>query len=278
MNPSHEGEFQEHAKNLQKAIESYGLVFSLDHHEVLKKASKKLYSKQPICFISSSEPLLATHYKKLIGDFLLATSDREVIFYSGGSAERLISIVNDSAEDLSVETVINPQNAIVAKEKAIIIVEREEALMPDEWAILESMASELRYGTLGLILNLQNAHGNIVRESINKDLVFDFRELTQTEWDTLEHVKVTPDLSKGYEYLASVLEHREKVQKADVKDSEVDKSPGQADAGDLPASPRINPSPIFFNDIDRGNLSFIVFLTLLFFEFFYFAGKFDWFG
>ena len=278
MNVSLDQKFQNNVRSLQQVISNYGLVFSLGHHEVLKRARKKLYSKQPICFVSSPEPLLSTHYKKMISDFLVATNDREIIFYSGGSAERLISIINEHTEDLSVETIVSPQNAIEAKEKAIIIVEREEELMPDEWAILESMARELRHGTLGLIVNLQNSYGNIARDSINKDLIFEFRELSKSDWDTLKRVKITPDLSKGFEYLASVLEKRNKDKEDAAKKPKNGKSSKQEGNEVLVAKLNKKPSSKSFAGLGQGNLSFIVFVILLFCELAYFAGRLNIFG
>lgn len=262
----------ESIKTLNRANGNGELVLSLSHYETLKRARKRLLSTEPICFLKSTNPLILAHYKKLLIEYVAKKKDRSVVYYKGGSVDALLSVINTSTKSYSMDKVLVSKNNILARDKLILVVEREEDLIDDEWALLELFKSDLRFGPMGVIAATSSNLRETDIKRIPQNFLFEFEELNEYELEILDRVQIPQKFSFGFEYIQTRKESGifEEVQ-------EVQEGGGDLpDLHEIPISGSMGSKLI--NALTVDELSMLVFFTLLAFEIVFFVGRSGFFG
>ena len=249
---------------LSRANKDGELVLSLTHYETLKRARKRLLSKEPICFLRSNNPLILAHYKKLLINYISKKKERSVVYYKGGSVDAMLSIMNMSMKSYSVDKVLGQKNSILARDKLILVVEREEDLVDDEWALLELFKSDLRFGPMGIIASTSSNVRDDDIERVPQEFLFEFGELSEQEFDILDRVDIPQRISHGYEYIQM---RKEGATNGKVTDKDI----GSLIQHETSSAESLASRLLDVLSIDE--LSMLVFFTLLLLEIFYFAGR-----
>jgi hypothetical protein len=249
---------------LNRANKDGELVLSVTHYETLKRARKRLLSREPICFLKSNNPLILAHYKKLLTKYISNRKERSVVYYKGGSVDAMLSVINMSMKSYSMDKVLGQKNSILARDKLILVVEREEDLVDDEWALLELFKSDLRFGPMGIIASTSSNVRDDDIERVPQEFLFEFGELSEQEFDILDRVDVPQRISHGYEYI--------QMRKEGATNEKVtDKDIGSLIPHETSSSESLASRLLDVLSIDE--LSMLVFFTLLILEIFYFAGR-----
>lgn len=249
---------------LNRANKDGELVLSLTHYETLKRARKRLLSKEPICFLKSNNPLILAHYKKLLTKYISNRKERSVVYYKGGSVDAMLSVMNMSMKSYSMDKVLGQKNSILARDKLILVVEREEDLVDDEWALLELFKSDLRFGPMGIIASTSSNVRDDDIERVPQEFLFEFGELSEQEFDILDRVDIPQRISHGYEYI--------QMRKEGATNEKVtDKDVGSLIQHETSSVESLASRLLGVLSVDE--LSMLVFFTLLILEIFYFAGR-----
>ena len=249
---------------LNRANKDGELVLSLTHYETLKRARKRLLSKEPICFLKSNNTLILAHYKKLLTKYISNRKERSVVYYKGGSVDAMLSVINMSMKSYSMDKVLGQKSSILARDKLILVVEREEDLVDDEWALLELFKSDLRFGPMGIIASTSSNVRDDDIERVPQEFLFEFGELSEQEFEILDRVDIPQRISHGYEYI--------QMRKEGAINKEVtDKDIGSLIQNESSSSESLASRLLGVLSIDE--LSMLVFFTLLILEIFYFAGR-----
>jgi hypothetical protein len=249
---------------LNRANKDGELVLSLPHYETLKRARKRLLSKEPICFLKSNNPLILAHYKKLLTKYISNRKERSVVYYKGGSVDAMLSVMNMSMKSYSMDKVLGQKNSILARDKLILVVEREEDLVEDEWALLELFKSDLRFGPMGIIASTSSNVRDDDIERVPQEFLFEFGELSEQEFDILDRVDIPQRISHGYEYI--------QMRKEGATNEKVtDKDIGSLIQHETSSVESLASRLLGVLSVDE--LSMLVFFTLLILEIFYFAGR-----
>jgi hypothetical protein len=251
-------------KALNRANGNGELVLSLLHYETLKRARKRLVSKEPICFIKSENPLILAHYKKILIDYISTKKDRSVVYYKGGSVDAMLSVINTSMESYSMDKVFSQKNNILARDKLILVIEREEDLIDDEWALLDIFKSDLRFGPMGIIASTSSSLRDVDIERVPKEFLFEFEELNREEFEVLDQVEIPQRFSHGYEYIQIRNEGSNDIES---KEDESDRLGQQEILSSGSVRSRL------VSAMTDGELSTLMFLTLLALEIAYFFGR-----
>jgi hypothetical protein len=251
-------------KALNRANGNGELVLSLLHYETLKRARKRLVSKEPICFIKSENPLILAHYKKILIDYISTKKDRSVVYYKGGSVDAMLSVINTSMESYSTDKVFSQKNNILARDKLILVIEREEDLIDDEWALLDLFKSDLRFGPMGIIASTSSSVRDVDIERVPREFLFEFEELNREEFEVLDQVEIPQRFSHGYEYIQIRNEGSNDIES---KEDESDRLGQQEILSSGSVRSRL------VSAMTDGELSALVFLILLAFEIAYFFGR-----
>ena len=259
----------ESIKTLNRANGNGELVLSLSHYETLKRARKRLLSTEPICFLKSTNPLILAHYKKLLIEYVAKKKDRSVVYYKGGSVDALLSVINTSTKSYSMDKVLGSKNNILARDKLILVVEREEDLIDDEWALLELFKSDLRFGPMGVIAATSSNLRETDIKRIPQNFLFEFEELNEYELEILDRVQIPQKFSFGFEYIQT---RKESGIFEEVQEGEGD----LPDLHEIPISRSMGSKLI--NALTVDELSMLVFFTLLAFEIVFFVGRSGFFG
>ena len=254
---------------LNRANKDGELVLSLVHYETLKRAKKRLLSREPICFLKSNNPLILAHYKKLLTKYITNKKERSVVYYKGGSVDAMLSIINSSMQSYSMDKVLGQKNSILARDKLILVVEREEDLIDDEWALLELFKSDLRFGPMGIIASTSSSVRDNDVERVPHEYLFEFGELSEQEFEILERVDIPQRISHGYEYI--------QMQKEGAR-SERFMDDGNESLSQYETSRVESFVSKILNVLTTDELSMLVFFTLLILEITYFAGRHGVFG
>ena len=249
---------------LNRANKDGELVLSLTHYETLKRARKRLLSREPICFLKSNNPLILAHYKKLLTKYITNKKERSVVYYKGGSVDAMLSVINMSMKSYSMDKVLGQKNSILARDKLILVVEREEDLVDDEWALLELFKSDLRFGPMGIIASTSSNVRDDDIERVPQEFLFEFGELSEQEFDILDRVDIPQRISHGYEYIQM---RKEGATNGKVTDKDI----GSLIQHETSSSESLASRLLSVLSIDE--LSMLVFFTLLILEIFYFAGR-----
>ena len=249
---------------LNRANKDGELVLSLTHYETLKRARKRLLSKEPICFLKSNNPLILAHYKKLLTKYISNRKERSVVYYKGGSVDAMLSVMNMSMKSYSMDKVLGQKNSILARDKLILVVEREEDLVDDEWALLELFKSDLRFGPMGIIASTSSNVRDDDIERVPQEFLFEFGELSEQEFDILDRVDIPQRISHGYEYIQMRKERATSEQVLDRDNQSLIQH--ETSSAESLASRLLDVLSI-------DELSMLVFFTLLLLEIFYFAGR-----
>lgn len=249
---------------LNRANKDGELVLSLTHYETLKRARKRLLSREPICFLKSNNPLILAHYKKLLTKYITNKKERSVVYYKGGSVDAMLSVINMSMKSYSIDKVLGQKNSILARDKLILVVEREEDLVDDEWALLELFKSDLRFGPMGIIASTSSNVRDDDIERVPQEFLFEFGELSEQEFDILDRVDIPQRISHGYEYIQM---RKEGATNGKVTDKDI----GSLIQHETSSSESLVSRLLSVLSIDE--LSMLVFFTLLILEIFYFAGR-----
>ena len=249
---------------LNRANKDGELVLSLPHYETLKRARKRLLSKEPICFLKSNNPLILAHYKKLLTKYISNRKERSVVYYKGGSVDAMLSVMNMSMKSYSMDKVLGQKNSILARDKLILVVEREEDLVDDEWALLELFKSDLRFGPMGIIASTSSNVRDDDIERVPQEFLFEFGELSEQEFDILDRVDIPQRISHGYEYIQMRKEGA-------TNEIATDKDVGSLVQHETSSAESLASRLLDVLSIDE--LSMLVFFTLLLLEIFYFAGR-----
>ena len=250
--------------SLKRANKEGELVLSLTHYETLKRARKRLLSKEPICFLKSNNPLILAHYKKLLIKYISNKKERSVVYYKGGSVDAMLSVMNMSMKSYSMDKVLGQKNGILARDKLILVVEREEDLVDDEWALLELLKSDLRFGPMGIIASTSSNVREYDIERVPHEFLFEFGELSEQEFDILDRVDIPQRISHGYEYIQMRKEGADSQQILDKDDGSL--SQHESSSAETFASRLLGVLTV-------DELSTLVFFTLLVLEITYFAGR-----
>ena len=240
------------------------LVLSLTHYETLKRARKRLLSKEPICFLKSNNPLILAHYKKLLINYISKKKERSVVYYKGGSVDAMLSVMNMSMKSYSMDKVLGQKNSILARDKLILVVEREEDLVDDEWALLDLFKSDLKFGPMGIIASTSSNVRDDDIERVPQEFLFEFEELSDQELDILDRVDIPQRISHGYEYIQMRKEGAASEQVPDRDNQSL--SQHETSSAESLASRLLDVLSI-------DELSMLVFFTLLILEITYFAGR-----
>ena len=249
---------------LNRANKDGELVLSLPHYETLKRARKRLLSKEPICFLKSNNHLILAHYKKSLTKYISNRKERSVVYYKGGSVDAMLSVINTSMKSYSMDKVLGQKNSILARDKLILVVEREEDLVDDEWALLELFKSDLRFGPMGIIASTSSNVRDDDIERVPQEFLFEFGELSEQEFDILDRVDIPQRISHGYEYI--------QLRKEGATNEKVtDKDLGSLIQHETSSAESLASRLVNVLSIDE--LSMLVFFTLLILEIFYFAGR-----
>jgi hypothetical protein len=251
-------------KALNRANGNGELVLSLLHYETLKRARKRLVSKEPICFIKSENPLILAHYKKILIDYISTKKDRSVVYYKGGSVDAMLSVINTSMESYSTDKVFSQKNNILARDKLILVIEREEDLIDDEWALLDLFKSDLRFGPMGIIASTSSSVRDVDIDRVPREFLFEFEELNREEFEVLDQVEIPQRFSHGYEYIQIRNEGSNDIES---KEDESDRLGQQEILSSGSVRSRL------VSAMTDGELSALVFLILLAFEIAYFFGR-----
>jgi hypothetical protein len=251
-------------KALNRANGNGELVLSLLHYETLKRARKRLVSKEPICFIKSENPLILAHYKKILIDYISTKKDRSVVYYKGGSVDAMLSVINTSMESYSTDKVFSQKNNILARDKLILVIEREEDLIDDEWALLDIFKSDLRFGPMGIIASTSSSVRDVDIDRVPREFLFEFEELNREEFEVLDQVEIPQRFSHGYEYIQIRNEGSNDIES---KEDESDRLGQQEILSSGSVRSRL------VSAMTDGELSALVFLILLAFEIAYFFGR-----
>ena len=254
---------------LNRANKDGELVLSLTHYETLKRARKRLLSREPICFLKSNNPLILAHYKKLLTKYITNKKERSVVYYKGGSVDAMLSVINMSMKSYSIDKVLGQKNSILARDKLILVVEREEDLIDDEWALLELFKSDLRFGPMGIIASTSSSVRDNDVERVPHEYLFEFGELSEQEFEILERVDIPQRISHGYEYI--------QMQKEGAR-SERFMDDGNESLSQYETSRVESFVSKILNVLTTDELSMLVFFTLLILEITYFAGRHGVFG
>ena len=249
---------------LNRANKDGELVLSLPHYETLKRARKRLLSKEPICFLKSNNPLILAHYKKVLTKYISNRKERSVVYYKGGSVDAMLSVMNMSMKSYSMDKVLGQKNSILARDKLILVVEREEDLVDDEWALLELFKSDLRFGPMGIIASTSSNVRDDDIERVPQEFLFEFGELSEQEFDILDRVDIPQRISHGYEYIQMRKEGA-------TNEIATDKDVGSLVQHETSSAESLASRLLDVLSIDE--LSMLVFFTLLLLEIFYFAGR-----
>jgi hypothetical protein len=249
---------------LNRANKDGELVLSLPHYETLKRARKRLLSKEPICFLKSNNPLILAHYKKLLTKYISNRKERSVVYYKGGSVDAMLSVINMSMKSYSMDKVLGQKNSILARDKLILVVEREEDLVDDEWALLELFKSDLRFGPMGIIASTSSNVRDDDIKRVPQEFLFEFGELSEQEFDILDRVDIPQRISHGYEYIQMRKEGA-------TNEKLTDKDVGSLIQHETSSAESLASRLLDVLSIDE--LSMLVFFTLLILEIFYFAGR-----
>jgi hypothetical protein len=249
---------------LNRANKDGELVLSLPHYETLKRARKRLLSKEPICFLKSNNPLILAHYKKLLTKYISNRKERSVVYYKGGSVDAMLSVMNMSMKSYSMDKVLGQKNSILARDKLILVVEREEDLVEDEWALLELFKSDLRFGPMGIIASTSSNVRDDDIKRVPQEFLFEFGELSEQEFDILDRVDIPQRISHGYEYIQMRKEGA-------TNEKLTDKDVGSLIQHETSSAESLASRLLDVLSIDE--LSMLVFFTLLILEIFYFAGR-----
>ena len=249
---------------LNRANKDGELVLSLPHYETLKRARKRLLSKEPICFLKSNNPLILAHYKKVLTKYISNRKERSVVYYKGGSVDAMLSVMNMSMKSYSMDKVLGQKNSILARDKLILVVEREEDLVDDEWALLELFKSDLRFGPMGIIASTSSNVRDGDIERVPQEFLFEFGELSEQEFDILDRVDIPQRISHGYEYIQMRKEGA-------TNEIATDKDVGSLVQHETSSAESLASRLLDVLSIDE--LSMLVFFTLLLLEIFYFAGR-----
>jgi len=254
---------------LNRANKDGELVLSLPHYETLKRARKRLLSKEPICFLKSNNHLILAHYKKSLTKYISNRKERSVVYYKGGSVDAMLSVINTSMKSYSMDKVLGQKNSILARDKLILVVEREEDLVDDEWALLELFKSDLRFGPMGIIASTSSNVRDDDIERVPQEFLFEFGELSEQEFDILDRVDIPQRISHGYEYI--------QLRKEGATNEKVtDKDLGSLIQHETSSAESL--ASRLLNVLSIDELSMLVFFTLLILEIFYFAGRQGMFG
>ena len=249
---------------LNRANKDGELVLSLTHYETLKRARKRLLSREPICFLKSNNPLILAHYKKLLIKYISKKKERSVVYYKGGSVDAMLSVMNMSMKSYSMDKVLGQKNSILARDKLILVVEREEDLVDDEWALLELFKSDLRFGPMGIIASTSSNVRDDDIERVPHEFLFEFEELSDQELDILDRVDIPQRISHGYEYIQMRKEGATCDQVTDDDNGSL--SQHETSSADSFASRLLDVLTVH-------ELSTLVFFTLLILEITYFTGR-----
>lgn len=249
---------------LNRANGNGELVLSLLHYETLKRARKRLISKEPICFIKSENPLILAHYKKILIDYISTKKGRSVVYYKGGSVDAMLSIINMSMKSYSMDKTFSQKNNILARDKLILVVEREEDLIDDEWALLDLFKSDLRFGPMGIIASTTSSVRDVDLERVPREFLFEFEELNEEEFEVLDLVEIPQRFSHGYEYI--------QIRNEGSNDEEPREDENERLGQREILSSRGVRSKLV-SALTEGELSMLVFFTLLAFEIAYFLGR-----
>ena len=249
---------------LNRANKDGELVLSLTHYETLKRARKRLLSKEPICFLKSNNPFILAHYKKLLTKYISNRKERSVVYYKGGSVDAMLSVINMSMKSYSMDKVLGQKSSILARDKLILVVEREEDLVDDEWALLELFKSDLRFGPMGIIASTSSNVRDDDIERVPQEFLFEFGELSEQEFEILDRVDIPQRISHGYEYIQMRKEGA-------INEKLMDKDVGSLIQHESSSAESLASRLLDVLSIDE--LSMLVFFTLLILEIFYFAGR-----
>ena len=249
---------------LNRANKDGELVLSLTHYETLKRARKRLLSKEPICFLKSNNPFILAHYKKLLTKYISNRKERSVVYYKGGSVDAMLSVINMSMKSYSMDKVLGQKSSILARDKLILVVEREEDLVDDEWALLELFKSDLRFGPMGIIASTSSNVRDDDIERVPHEFLFEFGELSEQEFEILDRVDIPQRISHGYEYIQMRKEGA-------INEKLMDKDVGSLIQHESSSAESLASRLLDVLSIDE--LSMLVFFTLLILEIFYFAGR-----
>ncbi len=249
---------------LNRANKDGELVLSLTHYETLKRARKRLLSKEPICFLKSNNPLILAHYKKLLTKYISNRKERSVVYYKGGSVDAMLSVMNMSMKSYSMDKVLGQKNSILARDKLILVVEREEDLVDDEWALLELFKSDLRFGPMGIIASTSSNVRDDDIDRVPQEFLFEFGELSEQEFDILDRVDIPQRISHGYEYIQMRKEGA-------TSEQGLDKDIGSLSQHETSSAETFASRLLDVMTVDE--LSTLIFFTLLALEITYFAGR-----
>jgi len=176
----------------------------------------------------------------------------------------MLSVINMSMKSYSMDKVLGQKNSILARDKLILVVEREEDLVDDEWALLELFKSDLRFGPMGIIASTSSNVRDDDIERVPQEFLFEFGELSEQEFDILDRVDIPQRISHGYEYIQMRKEGA-------TNEIATDKDVGSLVQHETSSAESLASRLLDVLSIDE--LSMLVFFTLLLLEIFYFAGR-----
>ena len=214
--------------------------------------------------MKSNNPLILVHYKKLLINYISKKKERSVVYYKGGSVDAMLSVMNMSMKSYSVDKVLGQKNSILARDKLILVVEREEDLVDDEWALLDLIKSDLKFGPMGIIASTSSSVRDDDIERVPQEFLFEFEELSDQELDILDRVDIPQRISHGYEYIQMRKESATSEQVPDRDNQSLNQH--ESSSAESLASRLLGVLSI-------DELSMLVFFTLLILEIIYFAGR-----
>jgi len=146
----------------------------------------------------------------------------------------------------------------------MLVVEREEDLVDDEWALRELFKSDLRFGPMGIIASTSSNVRDDDIERVPQEFLFEFEELSEQEFDILDRVDIPQRISHGYEYIQM---RKERATSEQVLDSDNQSLIQHETSSAESLASRL------LSVLSIDELSMLVFFTLLILEIFYFAGR-----
>ena len=169
-----------------------------------------------------------------------------------------------------MDKVLGSKNNILARDKLILVVEREEDLIEDEWALLELFKSDLRFGPMGVIAATSSNLRETDIKRIPQNFLFEFEELNEYELEILDRVQIP---QKSFLLGSSISRQwKESGIFEEVQEGEGD----LPDLHEIPISRSMGSKLI--NALTVDELSMLVFFTLLAFEIVFFVGRSGFFG
>ena len=176
----------------------------------------------------------------------------------------MLSIINMSMKSYSMDKTFSQKNNILARDKLILVVEREEDLIDDEWALLDLFKSDLRFGPMGIIASTSSSVRDVDIDRVPREFLFEFEELNREEFEVLDQVEIPQRFSHGYEYIQIRNEGSNDIES---KEDESDRLGQQEILSSGSVRSRL------VSAMTDGELSALVFLILLAFEIAYFFGR-----